>query len=126
MEFIDRNRFRNITSNIYRSIGIANDDYRTFAKGRPFNYVRIYNPTGGIRQEFKDNLYYDLQCNPQDYLPCMIRMMKQIEKEEDPIKQNKLIAQQNKLLSYISGLGIGVGTEDKVLLQRLKSFKSKV
>ena len=46
--------------------------------------------------------------------------------EEDPIKQNKLISQQNKLLSYISGLGIGVGTEDKVLLQRLKSFKSKV
>ena len=51
---------------------------------------------------------------------------KQIENEEDPIKQNKLISQQNKLLSYISGLGIGVGTEDKVLLQRLKSFESKV
>jgi len=28
----------------------------------------------------KDNLYYDLQCNPQDYLPCMIRMMKEVEK----------------------------------------------
>ena len=53
-------------------------------------------------------------------------LTKQIEKEEDPIKQNKLISQQNKLLSYISGLGIGVGTDDKVLLQRLKSFKSKV
>ena len=53
-------------------------------------------------------------------------LTKQIEKEEDPIKQIKLISQQNKLLSYISGLGIGVGTEDKVLLQRLKSFKSKV
>ena len=53
-------------------------------------------------------------------------LTKQIEQEEDPIKQNKLISQQNKLLSYISGLGIGVGTEDKVLLQRLKSFKSKV
>ena len=53
-------------------------------------------------------------------------LTKQIEKEEDSIKQNKLISQQNKLLSYISGLGIGVGTEDKVLLQRLKSFKSKV
>lgn len=53
-------------------------------------------------------------------------LTKQIETEEDPIKQNKLISQQNKLLSYISGLGIGIGTEDKVLLQRLKSFKSKV
>lgn len=29
----------------------------------------------------KDNLYYDLQCTPQDYLPCMIRMMKDVEKE---------------------------------------------
>jgi hypothetical protein len=29
----------------------------------------------------KDNLYYDLQCTPQDYLPYMIRMMKEVEKE---------------------------------------------
>jgi hypothetical protein len=27
----------------------------------------------------KDSLYYDLQCNPQDYLSCMIRMMKEVE-----------------------------------------------
>ena len=48
-----------------------------------------------------------------------------IEREQDPVRQNKLIAQQNKLLSYISGLNIGVGTEDKVLLQRMKSLKTK-
>jgi len=30
----------------------------------------------------KDSLYYDLQCNPQDYLPCMIRMMKEVEKDK--------------------------------------------
>jgi hypothetical protein len=30
----------------------------------------------------KDSLYYDLQCNPQDYLTCMIRMMKEIEKDK--------------------------------------------
>jgi hypothetical protein len=30
----------------------------------------------------KDSLYYDLQCNPQDYLPCMIRMMKEAEKDK--------------------------------------------
>jgi transposase len=30
----------------------------------------------------KDSLYYDLQCNPQDYLPCMIRMMKAVEKDK--------------------------------------------
>lgn len=51
-------------------------------------------------------------------------LSKQIEQESDPVKQNSLIAQQNKLLSYISGLGIGVGAEDKVLLQRLKTYKT--
>ena len=30
----------------------------------------------------KDNLYYDLQCDPQEYLPCMIRMMKEVEKDK--------------------------------------------
>lgn len=53
-------------------------------------------------------------------------LTKKIEQENDPIEQNKLIAQQNKLLSYISGLGIGIGTSDKILLQRMKSYKSKV
>ena len=46
-----------------------------------------------------------------------------IENEEDPVRQNKLISQQNKLLSYINGLGIGVSSSDKVLLKRLKSMK---
>ena len=32
----------------------------------------------------------------------------QIENETDPVKQNALLAQQNKLISYINGLGIGV------------------
>ena len=28
----------------------------------------------------KDNLYYDLQCNPQDYFICMYQMMNMCEK----------------------------------------------
>lgn len=47
----------------------------------------------------------------------------QIQNETDPKKQNALIAQQNKLISYISGLGVGVGSSDTVLLKRLKSIK---
>ena len=47
----------------------------------------------------------------------------QIEKEEDPTKQNVLIAKQNKLLSYISGLGIGIGTEDKTTLNRIRRLR---
>ena len=34
---------------------------------------------------FKKNLYYDLMCSPMDYFPCMIKMMKQVEKEEQTI-----------------------------------------
>ena len=48
-----------------------------------------------------------------------------IQKENDPIEQNKLIAQQNKLLSYISGLGVGVTSSDVVLLKKLKSLNQK-
>lgn len=46
-----------------------------------------------------------------------------IENEADPVKQNALIAQQNKLLSYMNGLGVGVGSSDTVLLKKLKSMK---
>ena len=48
----------------------------------------------------------------------------QIQSEPDPIKQNQLIARQNDLLSYMSGLGIAVGTTDRVLMKRLKSVMS--
>ena len=50
----------------------------------------------------------------------MRKLTSEIENEIDPVKQNLLIAQQNRLLSYISGLGIGVGTEDNSLLQRMR------
>jgi hypothetical protein len=33
----------------------------------------------------KNNIIYHLMCSPMDYFPCMIRMMKQIEKEEQTI-----------------------------------------
>ena len=50
-------------------------------------------------------------------------LSRQIENEPDPVKQNALLAQQNKLLSYINGLGVGVGSSDTVLLKRLRSIK---
>jgi hypothetical protein len=34
---------------------------------------------------FKKNLYYDIQCSPFDYFPCMIRMMKPVETENQTI-----------------------------------------
>ena len=44
----------------------------------------------------------------------------QIQNEKDPNKQNKLISQQNTLISYISGLGIGVGSTDNVFFKKIK------
>ena len=44
----------------------------------------------------------------------------QIQNETDPVKQNQLISKQNNLLSYIVGLGIGVSSGDRELLNRIK------
>ena len=44
-----------------------------------------------------------------------------IEREADPVKQNRLIAQQNKLLAYVGGLGVAVSTSDKQLMGKLHS-----
>lgn len=46
-----------------------------------------------------------------------------IEREADPNRQNSLIAQQNKLISYINGLGIAVSTSDRQLLQKIKQIR---
>ncbi len=43
-----------------------------------------------------------------------------IERENDPVKQNRLIAQQNKLLAYMGGLGVAVQTDNKNLLNRIR------
>ena len=47
-------------------------------------------------------------------------LSQRIQNETDPKKQNDLLSQQNTLLSYISGLGVGVSSTDRVLLNRLK------
>lgn len=44
----------------------------------------------------KDNLYYDIQCSPQEYLPCMIRMMKVIEK--DKLTINNVFPMRNEII----------------------------
>ena len=47
----------------------------------------------------------------------------QIENEEDPVRQNRLMSKQNKLLSYINGLDIGISSSDSVLLKKFKAMK---
>lgn len=44
-----------------------------------------------------------------------------IEREQDPVKQNKLIAQQNKLIAYLNGLGIAVNSDDPRLMTSVRS-----
>ena len=39
-----------------------------------------------VKSKFeKKSIYYDIQCHPQDYFPCMLFMMKQIEQEHNKI-----------------------------------------
>jgi len=45
-----------------------------------------------------------------------------IERENDPVKQNRLISQQNKLLAYMGGLGVAVSTGDRQMMGRLHQF----
>jgi len=49
------------------------------------------------------------------------KLSDQIANESDSVKQNALIAKQNKLIASISGLGVGVGIDDKILLKKLKT-----
>ena len=44
-----------------------------------------------------------------------------IANETDCAKQNALIAKQNKLIASITGLGVGIGTNDQMLLKKLKA-----
>ena len=46
-----------------------------------------------------------------------------IEAEKDPIKQNALIAQQNKLIAYMSGLNVAVSTSDQALMNKMHGLK---
>ena len=45
----------------------------------------------------------------------------QIDREVDVAKQNVMIGQQNKLLGYLNGLGIAVGTNDQQLMTSVRS-----
>ena len=44
-----------------------------------------------------------------------------IDSEEDSHKRDKLLSQQNTLLSYIGGLGIGISSNDTVLMKKMKN-----
>jgi hypothetical protein len=40
----------------------------------------------------------------------------------DPVEKNRLIAQQNKLLAYVGGLGVAVSSSDKQLMGKLHNI----
>ena len=46
-----------------------------------------------------------------------------IAAEKDPVKQNVLIAQQNKLIAYMSGLSVAVSTSDQALMNKMHGLK---
>ncbi len=94
-------QLRKIKNDILNSSNI-NTEYKSDTKYHNWinDIKKIITPNKNKYQ--KDNLYYDLQCNPQDYLPCMIRMMKEIEKEKVMIynifpMRNEIIMKSIKL-----------------------------
>ena len=50
----------------------------------------------------------------------MRNLSNRIRTETDPKKQNDLISQQNSILSYISGLGIGFNPKNPTIIKRFK------
>ena len=64
----------------YDLLNVENNNF----KSKDFYHKWIAKQKTNIlpNREFKkDNIYYDIQCSPMDYLPCMIFMMNEIEKE---------------------------------------------
>ena len=50
-----------------------------------------------VKQKFeKNSIYYDIQCNSQDYFPCMLFMMKKIDQQE--IKVNNVFPMRNEII----------------------------
>uniref|UniRef100_A0A6C0H7S1 Cas12f1-like TNB domain-containing protein n=1 Tax=viral metagenome TaxID=1070528 RepID=A0A6C0H7S1_9ZZZZ len=83
----------------------------------------------------KDSLYYDLQCNPQDYLPCMIIMMKEVEKDKVMIynifpMRNDIIMKSIKLdtttLVHLLFTQKQGNKTDYLLEGNLKKFEDKI
>jgi hypothetical protein len=83
----------------------------------------------------KNSLYYDLQCNPQDYLPCMIRMMKEVEKDKVMIynvfpMRNDIIMKSIKLdtttLVHLLFTQKQGNKTDYLLEGNLKKFEDKI
>ena len=72
------NQLRKIKCDI---LNVENTNYKSYS----FYHQWINNVKKNIipnKNNFKkDSLYYDLQCDPQDYLPCMVYIMKEVEKE---------------------------------------------
>ena len=52
-------------------------------------------------------------------------LMKEIQRENEPVKQNVLLARQNAMLSYLTGVSIFSSTGNKELLARLKRLNPK-
>ena len=69
----------------------------------------------------KDSIYYDLKCNPMDYLPYMIYMMKQVENE----KENNSISNVFPMRSEIAPKYIRFDTTTLVNLLFRKQHGSK-
>jgi hypothetical protein len=87
------NQLRKIKNDI---LNIENDTY----KSKEFYHKWIKEQKKlviPVKNKFKqDSLYYDLKCSSLDYLPCMIYMMKQLEKQD--VSTNNVFPLRNDIV----------------------------
>ena len=67
-------------------LNIENTNYKSHSMYHTWITPTKTNDLHQIKSTYKkNNIVYDLMCSPMDYFPCMINMMKQVEKEEQTI-----------------------------------------
>jgi hypothetical protein len=74
------NQLRKIKNDL---LNVENGNYKSHISYH--NWINKQKQTIIPVKTFKKNLYYDLQCSPFDYFPCMIFMMKKVETEYQSI-----------------------------------------
>jgi hypothetical protein len=80
-----KNDLLNVEDNNYKSKSFYHNWIKTNKTILLPDTMNIASDTMNIasdKKKFKNSLKYDIQCSPQDYLPSMIFMMKEIEKED--------------------------------------------
>jgi hypothetical protein len=93
------NQLRKIKNDL---LNVENTNYKSYSMYHTWINQQKQFITPNKTTYKKNNIVYDLMCSPMDYFPCMIKIMKQVEKEEQTIynvfpMRNKVIPKHIRL-----------------------------